>query len=229
MATSHLQIAIDGPVASGKGTVAAILAKQLGLLYVNTGSMYRALALACIREHIDLNNEEQVLIVLKKSDIQIAGGAHKQNDCIVTLNGEDVSQFIITVQIGQATPKVARIPQVRQLMVIKQQEIAANSAVVMEGRDIGLRVLPQAQLKIYLTGSLDIRVQRRYEQFRNKGIVRNYEEVLEDTKKRDFEDSTRKSDPLQKLPDAWELDTTHLTQEEVVEKIETELRKRKLI
>ena len=119
--------------------------------------------------------------------------------------------------------------EVRKILVSRQQEIAKGKRVVMEGRDIGLRVLPQAQLKIYLTASIAERAKRRFTQRQQKGITGSFEEVLTDTHKRDIQDTTRVHDPLQKLPDAWELDTTNLTQDEVVVKIKDELRQRKLL
>ncbi len=234
--TMPVQIAIDGPVASGKGTVAAMLAKELGFTYLYTGAMYRALALACLGEHIEAKGEEDqtfkknVLDILSHVDISVGQPSQESNQTyVIMLNGEDVSEEIKAPDVANFTPFVAAIPEVRVFMVQRQQELAQGKSVVMEGRDITTRVLPKADLKIFLNASLEERARRRWEELKASGVVKTFEEVLEDTKQRDEKDMTRATDPLQKLPDAWELDTTGMTQDQVVEAIKTELRKRNLL
>jgi CMP/dCMP kinase len=217
-----LHIAIDGPVASGKGDIASRLASKFHLLYIYTGSMYRALALACINAGIPCNDEKRVMDILNTISIDVTPHG-------VLLNGEDVSARIMKQDTAQGASDVGVMTRVRQWMVGRQQEMATGQGVVMEGRDIGLRVLPDAQLKIFLTASEDARARRRFLQWQAKGIHKTFKETLSDTKIRDLQDTTRKVDPLQKLPDAWELDTTHMTQEEVIAAIVCELKARKLI
>ena len=225
-----LQIAIDGPVASGKGDIAGRLAKEFHLTYIYTGAMYRMLALACIEERVSAKDAEAVYKVLQKLSMSLLPPTtSSSHPFIAMLNGINVTERIFKQDVATGSSDVGTIPKVRKWMVVHQQEIAKGKTVVMEGRDIGLRVLPNAQLKIYLTATLDERTNRRWLQFKEKGIEKSREEVLKDTKLRDFQDTTRSTDPLQKLPDAWELDTTGMSQEEVVVRIKEELIKRNLL
>lgn len=230
MNTTCLQIAIDGPVASGKGDIAARLAEKFGLLYIYTGAMYRALALSCIRAQISCKDEKNVLLQLATHEITMrVPDIHSSYSYCVLLGGEDVTERITHQDTAQGASDVGSIAAVRTQMVAKQQKIAENNRVVMEGRDIALRVLPHAQLKIYLTASVEARAKRRYNDWVHKGIRKSYEETLEDTKIRDLQDMTRVADPLQKVDGAWELDTTEMTQDMVVEAIEKELLRRDLL
>ncbi len=223
-----LQIAIDGPVAAGKGDIAAMLAQKLGLVNINTGGFYRALAYACRQENVSTKDTAGVLGVLQKTIInQTEPPKGSERSFAFTVNGKDVTEEIFRENMGSSD--VAVIPEVRQQLVKLQREIAKGKKVVMEGRDIGLRVLPDAQLKIYLDASVEERARRRWEQEKTKGINRTLEEVLTETIERDKQDTGRLTDPLQKLPDAWELDTTGMTQDQVVEVIIAELRRRKLL
>lgn len=225
-----LQIAIDGPVAAGKGDIAARLAKELGLTYIYTGAMYRALALACLRAGTSTKDPKKVQQLLDKVTIELTQPDASSRDAYkVLLNGEDITERILEPDVAMGASDVSIIPGVRKTMVQRQKELAQGRSVVMEGRDIGLRVLPEAQLKIYLTANLPERAQRRRLQWKAKGITKDLQEVIEDTRLRDTQDMSRATDPLQKLPDAWELDTTKLTQEEVVEKIKQQLKKRHLL
>lgn len=225
-----LQIAIDGPVASGKGDISARLAKTFGLVYIYTGAMYRALALACIEQKISLKDKAEVLRELSEINIDLVDPDTGSDYAFkVLLDGKDVTERISHPDVSMGASDVGTIPEVRVLMVERQKKIAEGKRVVMEGRDIGLRVLPNAQLKIYLNASLEERAKRRQLQWAGKGINKTYQEVLLDTKERDKQDMGRSADPLQKLPDAWELDTTGLTQNEVVEKIKHELMRRQLL
>jgi len=225
-----LQIAIDGPVAAGKGDIAARLAKACHLIYINTGAMYRMLALACIEKNVDRSDVKEVLHVLDTVTIDL--GAPEKNSAktfVALLDGRDVTDRILDPDVSRGSSDVAVIPEVRRRMVDLQKHMAQGKAVVMEGRDIGLRVLPHAQLKIYLTASVEERSKRRFLQWQEKGITKSLEETIADTKFRDTQDMTRATDPLQKLPDAWELDTTGMTQDEVITTIVKELERRTLV
>jgi cytidylate kinase len=231
MIKKYLQIAIDGPVAAGKGTVARILAKKLKITFVDTGAMYRAAALLGIRNHLNLKTEVEALVqALKKAKIEIEP-ANGEDDipCLVFLNGEDVSYEIRTPQISQAASDISVFPLVRKVLVARQKKLASSRSVVMEGRDITTRVLPKATLKIFLTAKQEERARRRLKQLRAKGINKNLGEVLIETVKRDKQDSQRKADPLTVTQDAWVLDTTNLNVEEVVEKIIQKLKEQKAI
>ncbi len=227
--TSPLQIAIDGPVAAGKGDIAAMLAKEFRLSYINTGAMYRMLALACIRRSVGRKDEEKVLEVLQSIRIDLQPPAPGSTHTFRALiDDEDVTDLLLSPEVSAGSSDVAVLPAVRKIMVDVQKRMAVGRRVVMEGRDIGLRVLPDAPLKIYLTASLEERAHRRFKQWQEKGIRKTLEEVIAETKIRDAQDMGRETDPLQVLPDAWELDTTGLTQEAVVGKIRAELKRRNL-
>ncbi len=227
---SVLQIAIDGPVASGKGDIAARLAKELKLVYLYTGAMYRSLALACMNRNISTRDKMGVLSVLRSCSIDLVPSSGIDSSaCRVLLDGKDVTERITKPDVAAGSSDVAIIPQVRSALVTLQQKMAEGKSVVMEGRDIGLRVLPRAQLKIFLTASLEERARRRFIQWQAKGITKTLKDVIEDTKKRDIQDMHREVDPLQKLPDAWELDTTGLTQDQIIKKIKQELVRRRLL
>lgn len=225
-----LQIAIDGPVAAGKGDIASRLASELGLVYIYTGAMYRVLALACIREGVPFKNADRVLGVLGHISVELSQPARGSGRSFsALLNGKDVTERIFEQDVAMGSSDVSVIPEVRRIMVERQRQMAAGKPVVMEGRDIGLKVLPDAQLKIYLTASLDERARRRFRQWQEKGTHKSFEETLADTKERDLQDTTRKTDPLMKLPDAWELDTTDMSQDQVVDAVRKELKKRNLL
>jgi CMP/dCMP kinase len=225
-----LQIAIDGPVGAGKSDISARLAQELGLVYLYTGAMYRALALACFRNGIGYKDAPRVRPLLEKYRIDLTESDPKSGKAFkVLLNGEDVTQELFQPEIDKGSSAVSTIPEVRRFMVKRQQDMASNQRVVMEGRDIGLRVLPGATLKIFLTATLEERARRRHELQQAKGLRKSYAEVLQDTRDRDLQDSTRQADPLTKTSDAWELDTTGMTREQVVERIINELKIRHLI
>jgi CMP/dCMP kinase len=230
MNASPLAIAIDGPVASGKGEIASRLATQLDLLYIYTGAMYRALALACIEAGIPFKDEKKVVALLEQITIDVvASSKNSVYPYTVLLNGKDVTDRIIKPDTAQGSSDVGSLAPVRKWMVERQKEMAKEKRVVMEGRDIALRVLPDAQLKIYLTASVEARAQRRFDQWRKKGIQKTLEETIADVKTRDQQDMTRDTDPLQKVPDAWELDTTNMSPEEVIDCIKKELQQRNLL
>lgn len=223
-----LQIAIDGPVGSGKGTLAVALAKELSAIHIYTGGMWRALALACLRAHIDISNEEQVLDILRKSDIDL----RIESDSPLTkvfLNGEDVTNEIFFPEVSNDTPTVAAHKHVRIEMAELQKKIAHGKKGVIEGRDVATHIIPNADLKIYLTASVDERANRRYKQLREKHVEIGYDEVRADVVERDRADSEREHAPLVVSRDSVVIDTSHDTVEDTVHKVLEELTKRKLI
>ncbi len=225
-----LQIAIDGPVGSGKSDISGRLAKELGLTYLYTGAMYRALAWICVQEGVSFKDAPNVFPLLTKYPIDLRPPAKDgSHGFAVWVGNTEVTDKLFTPAMSQGSSDVSTIPEVRKFMVARQQELARGKSVVMEGRDIGLRVLPQAQLKIYLTASLEERARRRWDQYKTKDPTKTLAQEIDETKIRDTQDTSRAADPLQKLPDAWELDTTNMTQEQVVEAIIVELKKRNLI
>ena len=224
-----LQIAIDGPVSSGKSDISGRLAKELGLTYLYTGAMYRALAWICVQEGVSFKDAPNVYPLLAKYSIDLRPPAKDgSHGFAVWVGNTDVTDKLFTA-MSQGSSDVSTIPQVRKFMVARQQELARGKSVVMEGRDIGLRVLPQAQLKIYLTASLEERARRRWNQYKTKDPTKTLAQEIDETKIRDTQDTSRAADPLQKLPDAWELDTTDMTQEQVVDAIIQELKRRNLL
>lgn len=217
-----MQIAIDGPVAAGKGTVARLLARKLDWLYVDTGAFYRAAAYLGKRNGVDWNDEEGIAKLAIKMKFEMRNPLKDEKDGrLVTLlvDGEDLSWKIRTEDIGQGASIVSAHKKLRRIMVEKQREIAKNQNVIMEGRDITFRVLPDADLKIFMTADERIRARRRYRQLLDRGQDVEYEKVLAELKERDLRDSNRRFDPLQVVPDAWVVDTTQLTIEQVVDKI----------
>jgi cytidylate kinase len=225
-----LQIAIDGPVGSGKSDISARLAKQLNLTYLYTGAMYRALAWICVQEGVAFKDSSHVIPLLTKFLIDLRPPSKDGSHGFAVWVGEtEVTDKLFTPAMSQGSSDVGTIPEVRKFMVARQQELARGKNVVMEGRDIGLRVLPNAQLKIFLTASLEERAHRRWEQYKEKDPTKTLSQEIEETKIRDDQDTKRVTDPLRKLPDAWELDTTGMTQDKVVKAIILELMKRHLV
>ncbi len=220
--TKPFHIAIDGPVAAGKGTVSRLSAQKLKFLYVDTGAMYRMTALLGIRNQIDLNNEDKLAQLIKKTKMEMHNPTKNELDGRLTtvfLNDEDVSWKIRTKEVSQGSSKVAVHPKVRKVLVAKQQEIAKAQNVIMEGRDITFKVLPDAQLKIFLTANDIIRAKRRYQQLLVKGVNTEFDEIYKELKQRDERDIQRKIDPLHIVPDAWVIDTSDLGIDKVVDVI----------
>lgn len=217
-------IAIDGPVAAGKGTVSRLVAEKLGFLYVDTGAMYRMTALLAQRKNVELgfDQEKQIVELVKNSTMDMRAPENGEKDgrlSTIFLDSEDVSWKIRTEKVSFGSSAVAKLPQVRKILVKKQQEIAINKDVVMEGRDITYRVLPKANLKIFLTGSDEVRTKRRFNQLLTKGQDVSFEKIHLDLMKRDKQDMNRTTDPLKKIPKAWEIDTSNLSIIQVVEMI----------
>ncbi|MFA0747188.1 (d)CMP kinase [Fervidibacter sp.] len=219
-----LVIAIDGPVGAGKSTVAKLVARKLGYLYVDTGAMYRAVALKALRLGMDINDPIVMAMLAEATDIQL----QQQGDGSVRvfLDGEDVTEAIRTPEVSEASSIVSAHEGVRKVLAERQKAMAELGGVVMEGRDIQTVIAPDAEVKIFLTASLEERAKRRWLELQQKGISVSYEEVLQEVKERDERDKTRAIAPLRKAPDAVEIDTTGMTPEEVAEKIVELARKR---
>ncbi|WP_368074723.1 (d)CMP kinase [uncultured Eubacterium sp.] len=209
-------IAIDGPAGAGKSTIAKIVAKELGFIYVDTGAMYRTMALACYRDGIRADEEEKVVEKCGKVHISLKyeNGVQK-----VYLDDEDVSTLIRQEEIGNMTSAIAVYGPVRQILVAMQQELAGKNNVVMDGRDIGTAVLPSADLKIYLTASARTRAERRYKELLEKGQSCNIDEIEKDIRERDFRDMNREISPLVQAEDAVLVDSSDMDIEQVVETI----------
>ena len=206
-------IAIDGPAGSGKSTVAKIIAKELGFTYIDTGAMYRAITLKALNLKIEDLGDENNYTFIKDTTLDFV-------DSKMTMDGIDVSKEIRTEEIVKNVSLVSSLKYVRVALVDLQREMAKRANVVMDGRDIGTNVLTDADLKIFLTATVDVRAERRYLEQTQKGISNmTYEEVKADLIRRDTYDSTRKHNPLRKASDAIELDTSGLTIQEVVDKI----------
>lgn len=214
-----IQIAIDGPVAAGKSTIAKALAEKLGYLYVDTGAMYRAIALLMEQEGISWNNESAVSDRVTMAKIRLAKpvGAKKDGRPVsVYLGNEDVSWMIRDSHVAEGASVVSQYRRVREVLVREQQKMAKGESVVMEGRDIGLRVLPQANLKIFMTADVEARVRRKWDYLKKQGIEMTKKQVEEDLNRRDEREMTRKIDPLKPVKGSWKLDTTGMSVDEVV-------------
>lgn len=221
-----LQIAIDGPVGVGKGTLTVALTKQLNIPSIYTGGMYRALALDCLRKKIHIHNEKEVFKTFQKSSIELKLTKFGTR---VFLNGEEVSNEIFLPEISRIVHIIASFPSVRKEMVLRQQKLIKGKSAIIEGRDIATDVAPNADLKIYLTASVEVRAKRRFKQFKEKGVKITFEEVLSDLQERDKRDTERQASPLTIVPDAYVLDTTDLTIKETVDKVLEILKKKELI
>lgn len=208
-----LNIAMDGPVGAGKSSIANAVAKELNILHLDTGAMYRTIGLAALRQGIDLQDEAAVTHLAETIDVGVQHAADGQH---TLLAGEDVSGLIRTEQVSMAASTVARYAGVRRAMVALQQKLAAQTDMLVDGRDICLVVLPNATVKIYLTASAEARAMRRFLELQKKGAPDTYEQVLEDLKQRDWQDMHREVDPLRPAEDAIIVDTTEMNFEQVV-------------
>lgn len=209
-----INIAIDGPGAAGKSTIAKCLAKKLNYVHLDTGAMYRSTAYKALQNHISLEDEEAVCKMLENTKIQLA------TDGSIFLDGEDVSDKIRTNEISLAASLVSKLAKVRRMLVERQQEMAKEKGFIMDGRDIGTVVLTDAELKIYMTASPMARAKRRYEQNIAKNIpTGSIEEIAKEIAERDLQDMTRENSPLKKADDAVEIDTSDMSIEEVTEYI----------
>lgn len=209
-------IAIDGPSGAGKSTIASLLAKELGILHLDTGAMYRAVGLKILRLGIDFNDEKNIFEVLKKTEVDVN---FENNIQTVFLDGENVNNLIRIHEVSQAAAKVSAIKCVRTIMADAQRNIAQKYDMVIDGRDIGTYVLPDAKFKFFLTADDEVRAKRRYEELKSKGQLIDYNTVLDDIKKRDKMDSTREIAPLKQAEDAVLIDSSQMTPIEVVQKM----------
>lgn len=222
MGKHFFHIAIDGPVAAGKGTVSRLVSQRLNFLYVDTGAMYRMTAYLALKNNVPYSDEAKIVELIKASKMEMRNPNNQEKDGRLTtvfLNGDDVSWKIRTEEISQGSSKVAVLPEVRKVLVEKQQLIAHGQNVIMEGRDITHRVLPNADLKIFLTAQTKERAKRRLLQLQQKGIDTTLEQVISDIEQRDERDMNRATDPLKRIPEAWEIDTSFLEITDVVDKI----------
>ncbi len=216
MPKKAIKIAIDGPAASGKSTTARAAAKALGYTYIDTGAMYRAVTLKALREGVPTTDAQRVAELARKATITFE---QRNGDLRVFLDGEDVTEAIRTHEVNKAINPVAANPEVRKILVEKQRQLGQAGGVVMDGRDIGTVVFPDAELKIFMNASVEERARRRFKELRDKGITVNYEDVYNEILERDRSDTSRSVGPLKKAPDAVEVNTTELTIPQQVEKI----------
>ncbi|MPM66422.1 Cytidylate kinase [bioreactor metagenome] len=212
----NFAIAIDGPAGSGKSTVAKIIAEKLGIIYVDTGAMYRAVALFCIRNGVDTTDEMAVNMLLPKIQIRIVLERGMQK---IFLADEDVTGIIRTQEVGQGASDVGLILSVREKLVEIQRDLAKGASVIMDGRDIGTNVLTNAQVKIYLNASVEERAKRRLGELEGNGIKADLKEVMNQIISRDKNDRTREHNPLKKASDAIEVDTTNMDIDQVVNEV----------
>ncbi|AZP05309.1 (d)CMP kinase [Jeotgalibaca ciconiae] len=224
----NFSIAIDGPASAGKSTIAKKVAGNLGFIYLDTGAMYRSLTYIAIKESLSLDNEDELVELLDSIEITFSYEGDRQK---VFVNGEDVTELIREKDVTQHVSLVSAHTKVREEMVARQQKIAATGEIVMDGRDIGTVVLPKADLKIFLVASAEERALRRYKESVAKGMDVSLEQLTKELKERDYYDSNRIASPLKKADDAIELDSTHLSIDEVVEivlKLAVERKKKEL-
>ncbi|HEX5352140.1 MAG TPA: (d)CMP kinase [Trichococcus sp.] len=212
-----MNIAIDGPASAGKSTIAKKVAEKLGYIYLDTGAMYRTLTYAALSNGSNLHDEEALHKLLQGIRITFSTAENEMQR--VFLNEEDVTESIRSEQVTQNVSLVASFAKVREEMVARQKSIARSGGVVMDGRDIGTVVLPDAEVKIFMTATAEERALRRYKENMAKGMTTSLEELTEDMKRRDHLDSTRTISPLKKADDAIVLDSTHLEIDEVVKRI----------
>lgn len=207
-----IRIAIDGPAAAGKSTIAKLVAKQLGYTYVDTGAMYRAVTYKILQHGIALDDEKAIKDLAAHTEIYLQPAENGQR---VILDGEEVTEALRSHEVTASVSAIAALPSVRELLTAKQKQLAEQSPVVMDGRDIGTSVLPHAELKIFMTASVEERAERRLLEEQSRGIASDYETLKKEISERDKADSERKISPLKKAENAIEIDTTGKTIEEV--------------
>ncbi|GGE11175.1 cytidylate kinase [Marinithermofilum abyssi] len=212
----RLSVAIDGPAGAGKSTVARQVAENLGLTYVDTGAMYRAVTWKALQKQADLHNEEEITRIAREADIRLTPG---QNGMDVWVDGKKVTEDIRTPEVTSNVSAVAGMPGVRQALVEKQRQMAVAGGVVMDGRDIGTHVLPDAEVKVFLTASIEERAQRRFKEMKRKGYSVDLDQLREEIRRRDEMDSNREHSPLRAASDAVHVDTTNRSLEEVIQTI----------
>ena len=209
-------IAIDGPAGAGKSTIARRVAKELSFIYVDTGAMYRAMALYLLRREVNRDDTEQIGNICQDADISIE---YQNGEQIVLLNGENVNSYLRTEEVGNMASVSSAVPRVREKLLSLQRKLAKDMSVVMDGRDIGTTILPDADVKIYLTASSLTRAKRRYLELQEKGTVCNLDEIQKDIEERDQRDMNREISPLRQAKDAVLVDSSDLTIQQVVDRI----------
>ncbi len=213
----NIAIAIDGPAGAGKSTIAKLAAKELSFIYVDTGALYRAIGLCAYRNNISSKDAEKIIEMIK--DIKVELAFNDKGEQVVLLNGEDVSALIRTPEISMYASDVSAIPQVRAFLLDLQRNMAKTNNVIMDGRDIGTVVLPDAKIKIFLTASPEVRAKRRYDELIEKGMDVNFDDVLSDVITRDYNDSHRETAPLKPADDSVIVDTSDLDLKQSVDKL----------
>lgn len=211
-----INIAIDGPAGAGKSSVAKSLAAEYGYVYVDTGAMYRALAYKAINNNVDIKEADDIEKMLDDTLLDIT---YNENGQRIILDGEDISDKIRTAQISMGASDISAIPYVRVWLLDMQKNLAKKNNCIMDGRDIGTTILPYADVKIFLTASVEERAARRYKELVAKGETATYEEIVEDVKKRDYNDTHRAISPLKKADDAIEVDSTDLNMGQTINEI----------
>ncbi len=222
-ARHHLIIAIDGPVGAGKSTAARLLARRLGYRYVDSGAMYRALAWKAVQEGLDLDDEQSVRRLAEATSITLESSGDRQ---LILVDGQEVSRQIREREVEQASSRISTLASVRRVMVGRQRGMAAKGGVVMDGRDIGTVVFPDADVKFYLQASLEVRVKRRYLEAQAAGGTRGLEQFAKEIKVRDARDMGRSASPLRKANDAVIINTTELDVCQVVAAMEEEVQRK---
>ncbi len=212
----RLNIAIDGPVGAGKSTVADVVAARLGILHLDTGAMYRALGLAALRRGVDLQDEQACVALCQSLPVSVTYGEGGQRTFV---EGEDVTGLIRTPDVSMAASTISRYADVRRAMVAVQQKLAAETDMLLDGRDICTTVLPNAPVKVYLTASAEVRARRRWKEMKEKGMEESFEQVLEEVRRRDEQDMNREVEPLRQAEDAVLVDSSELTFEQTVDAI----------
>lgn len=209
-------VAIDGPAGAGKSTIAKLVAKEKGYIYVDTGAMYRALAIHFLKKGIAPENTEDVIDACSDADVSIRYEDGAQQ---VYLNGENVTGILRTEEVGNMASKTSAVPEVREKLLELQRTLAKENDVIMDGRDIGTNILPDADVKIYLTASVETRAKRRYDELKEKGEDCDLDQIAQDIKERDERDMNRETAPLKKAEDAILVDSSYMTIPEVVSEI----------
>ena len=209
-------IAIDGPAGAGKSTIARRVAKELSFIYVDTGAMYRAMALYLLRKEVNRDDTEQIGNICQDAEISIE---YQNGEQIVLLNGENVNSYLRTEEVGNMASVSSAVPRVREKLLSLQRKLAKDMSVVMDGRDISTTILPDADVKIYLTASSLTRARRRYLELQEKGTVCNLDDIQKDIEERDQRDMNREISPLRQAKDAVLVDSSDLTIQQVVDRI----------
>ncbi len=209
-------IAIDGPAGAGKSTIARRVAKELSFIYVDTGAMYRAMALYLLRKEVNKDDTEQIGNICQDAEISIE---YQNGEQIVLLNDENVNSYLRTEEVGNMASVSSAVPRVREKLLSLQRKLARDMSVVMDGRDIGTTILPDADVKIYLTASSLTRAKRRYLELQEKGTICNLDEIQKDIEERDQRDMNREISPLRQAEDAVLVDSSDLTIQQVVDRI----------